>query len=81
MSTAEPPVEPSPPLVRVVRGSPTAEELAALVGVLVTRTGEPADTAAGGPAPSAWVASGRPEPTGVPGAPGPGAWRRSALPR
>jgi hypothetical protein len=63
------------PLFRVIRGTPTAHELAALVGALFTRTL---------PAPSApqvvsrWARSGRPN---VAGRPGPGAWRSSALPR
>ncbi|GGK31028.1 hypothetical protein GCM10010124_24830 [Pilimelia terevasa] len=60
--------------VRIVRGAPTDRELAALVGVLMTR-GRPA--AAPAPARSAWAAAGRP---GAP-RPGRGAWRRAALPR
>lgn len=64
-----------PPFLRVVRGEPTPVELAALVAVLAAR-------AAAGPGPpgprSAWA-----DPAarlGVPPAPGPSAWRRSALP-
>ena len=63
------------PLLRVVRGNPTAEELAALVAVLTAR-------AAAGPPPrrprSAWA-----DPARQLFAPrvGPDAWRRSALPR
>ncbi|MFI2665078.1 acyl-CoA carboxylase subunit epsilon [Micromonospora carbonacea] len=65
------------PLFRVTRGVPTAEELAALVGVIVART-RPA--AAPEPAaPSAWARSGRPR--GAALAAGPGAWRASGLPR
>jgi hypothetical protein len=63
--------------VRVVRGNPTAEEVAALVGVLMSprRTW----TAPDGPAaPSRWRASGLPAGEHRPG---PGAWRASALPR
>ncbi|MEV6372768.1 acyl-CoA carboxylase subunit epsilon [Micromonospora musae] len=62
------------PLLRVVRGVPTAEELAALVGAVVTRS-RPA--AAPAPAASAWARSGRPT-AGVTA--GPGAWRASGLP-
>jgi Acyl-CoA carboxylase epsilon subunit len=66
-----------PPLLRVVKGDPTPEELAALVAVVTARRG--AGTA---PAP-------RPRPVwGHPAAAmrralsaGPGAWRASALPR
>lgn len=69
------------PLLRVVRGAPTAEELAALVGVLMARSS--AGTAAPPPE-SAWVRLARPgaiTPSGLPARPGPGAWRASALPR
>ncbi|WP_433531464.1 acyl-CoA carboxylase subunit epsilon [Micromonospora sp. CA-263727] len=65
------------PLFRLVRGVPTAEELAALVGAIVARSRPMA-----GPAPtpvSAWARSGRPAGAGL--APGPGAWRASGLPR
>jgi hypothetical protein len=65
------------PLLRVVRGEPAADELAALVAVLTARA------AAGGAGRprlrSAWA-----DPAGrlrAPLAPGPAAWRRSALPR
>ncbi|WP_327039124.1 acyl-CoA carboxylase subunit epsilon [Micromonospora maris] len=64
------------PLLRIVRGVPTAEELAALVGAVFTRP------RAAGPAPaptSTWARSGRPGSNGH--LPGPGAWRASALPR
>ncbi|RIQ27377.1 acyl-CoA carboxylase subunit epsilon [Jiangella rhizosphaerae] len=67
----------TPPLFRVVNGTPTDEELAALVVVLTAK-------AAGGRAPSepprsAWSSywSTRRAPL----APGAGAWRASALPR
>ncbi|MEU4378982.1 acyl-CoA carboxylase epsilon subunit [Micromonospora echinofusca] len=63
------------PLFRVVRGVPTAEELAALVGAIVVRS-RPA--AASPPAAaSAWARSGRPAAAVA----GPGAWRASGLPR
>jgi Acyl-CoA carboxylase epsilon subunit len=62
------------PSLRVVRGEPTAEELAALVAVLAAR---PA-----GPPParlrSAWADPARL--LGLTHRPGPAGWRRSALP-
>jgi hypothetical protein len=66
--------EPTPAL-RVVRGAPTAEELAALVGVLLRRPAAPAP--AGASPPSRWRASALP---GVPLRAGPGAWRAYGLP-
>jgi len=64
--------------LRIVRGEPTAEELAALVAVLAARAAA-AGAAAARPRPrSAWA-----EPAArlrAPLAPGPAAWRRSALP-
>jgi hypothetical protein len=69
---------PGPPLLRVVRGDATAEEIAALVAVLVTRS---ADAGASGPARSvsgSW--SDRSGQIRRPLSSGPGAWRRSALP-
>jgi hypothetical protein len=65
------------PRLRVVRGDARPEEIAALVTVLLaTRAGE--DGAAPAPARSAWS---DPAPRlRVPPHPGPGAWRRSALP-
>ncbi|MCG5435017.1 acyl-CoA carboxylase subunit epsilon [Micromonospora foliorum] len=59
------------PLFRVVRGVPTAEELAALVGAILVRT-----RPAAAPAPattSAWARSGRPG--------SPRGWRAAGLPR
>lgn len=59
------------PLFRVVRGVPTAEELAALVGALIVRS-----RPAAAPAPattSAWARSARPA--------GRDTWRTSGLPR
>jgi hypothetical protein len=63
------------PALRVVRGTPTAEELAALVGALFSRrsTLAPAQP----PARSRWRASALP---GVPLRAGHGAWRASGLP-
>ncbi|MGN9774317.1 acyl-CoA carboxylase subunit epsilon [Micromonospora sp. H33] len=65
------------PLFRVVRGVPTAEELAALVGAIVVRSRR---AAAPAPTPvSAWACSARP--AGAAPTAGPGAWRASGLPR
>ena len=67
-----------PPLLRVVRGAATREEIAALVAVLLARS---ADAEAPGPARSvsnSW--SDRSRLLRRPLFPGPGAWRRSALP-
>ena len=62
------------PLLRVVRGEPSPEELAALVAVLTARGGAaPAEAPA---APRLWRTPLRPA---LP-LPGPGRWRTSALP-
>ena len=69
------PVETNPPALRVVKGQPSAEELAALVAV-VASLGEPAR-----PAPRRtpeWNAARRLQ--RVVHRPGPGAWRASSLP-
>jgi len=66
------------PLLRVVRGDATPEEIAALVAVLLARS---ADAEALGPARSvsgSWADRSRL--LRRPLSPGPGAWRRSALP-
>jgi acyl-CoA carboxylase epsilon subunit-like protein len=64
------------PDLRVVRGTPTAEELAAIVGVLWSRAA--AVVAAPPPlAASRWRASALPHPRGLP-RPGRGAWSASA---
>jgi Acyl-CoA carboxylase epsilon subunit len=63
------------PMLRVVRGEPTAEELAALLVVLTARAATAPTLARPG---SAWA-----DPAGGlrrPLSPGTGAWRRSALP-
>ncbi|MER7169360.1 acyl-CoA carboxylase subunit epsilon [Micromonospora sp. NPDC000207] len=65
------------PLFRVVRGTPTAEELAALTGVLTSRS--LSTTTPSPPAPSTWARSARPAATAP--TPGPNAWRSSGLPR
>ncbi|MEU8422498.1 acyl-CoA carboxylase subunit epsilon [Micromonospora sp. NPDC048835] len=59
------------PLFRVVRGVPTAEELAALVGAIIIRS-RPA-TAPVPATTSAWARSGRPGTSR--------GWRASSLPR
>ena len=62
---------------RVVRGQPTAEEVAALMTVLMSR---PVPVPAAVEDVSAWWRSGLPDrPNWT--RPGPGAWRQSALPR
>jgi Acyl-CoA carboxylase epsilon subunit len=71
---------PAEPLLRVVRGDAAglaAEEIAALVAVLmVSRAGQ--EGAAPASSRSAW--SDRPARLRMAPHPGPGAWRRSALP-
>ncbi len=70
--------DPAPkPALRVVRGDATPEEIAALVAVLLSRPGH--DEALPVPARSAWAD--RASQLRRPLHPGPGAWRRSALPR
>jgi hypothetical protein len=64
------------PVLRVVRGEPTDEELAALVAVLSTLGSEPETPEA---TRSAW--SDRRVLVREPLAHGPGAWRASGLPR
>jgi hypothetical protein len=78
---ANPPADndqpPSEPLLRVVRGDASPEEIAALVAVLAARQAgadEPPE-----PTRSAW--SDRSAQLRYPLSPGPGAWRRSSLPR
>jgi hypothetical protein len=68
--------EPARPFLRIVRGNPTEEEVAALIAVLASVGGsaEPDRT----PAP-AWAAHHRKVRVTLPH--GPGGWRSSALPR
>lgn len=66
------------PLLRVVRGEPTPEELAALVAVLVARASAGGRTTRA-ERPAGWAAYWRQ--VGAPLRPGPGAWRSSGLPR
>jgi hypothetical protein len=63
------------PYLQVVRGEPTPEELAALVAVLAARS---VPVAAPPRVRSAWSDPARG--FGLVRRPGPGAWRRSALP-
>jgi hypothetical protein len=76
------------PTLRVIRGDATPEEIAAVVAVLLSRRtagleaadrDRAPDRAAAAPRPSTW--SDRPGLLRRPLHPGPGAWRRSALPR
>jgi hypothetical protein len=64
------------PFLRVVHGDATPEEIAALVAVLLSRPA--VEAPAPRPAPSAWADRSRL--LRRPLHPGPGAWRRSALP-
>ncbi|HVQ86872.1 MAG TPA: acyl-CoA carboxylase subunit epsilon [Actinomycetes bacterium] len=69
--------QPPGPLLRVVTGEPSADELAALVAVVTSRGGSPTPEP---PAPrSAWAAKSRL--VRPPLRPGPTAWRASAWPR
>ena len=63
------------PLLRVVKGDPSAEEVAALVAVLASM-GDPAPAPRRSPE---WSAHHRKVRTTLPH--GPGGWRSSALPR
>lgn len=69
-------------MIRIVRGNPTPEELAAALAVVRARA--VAAASAGDPPsghrPSAWSDPARTVPTGVP-RPGPGVWRATYQPR
>ena len=65
-----------PVALRVVRGTPSDEELAALVVVLASRAGTPDAPPPAGP--TAWTTSARGGRSLPP--PGPGAWVRSGRP-
>jgi hypothetical protein len=71
--------ETAEPAFRVVRGVPTDEELAALVGVLLWARVPAVAPASGSAAAAAWALSARPAPAGLRA--GVGAWRASGLPR
>ncbi|WP_049575043.1 acyl-CoA carboxylase epsilon subunit [Streptomyces sp. SBT349] len=69
-------------MIRVLKGNPTPEELAAAVAVVRARAAAAAAAAAPGPAPRArgvWSDPARTLP-GAPPAPGPDAWRTSYWP-
>jgi hypothetical protein len=66
-------------VLRVVRGDATPEEIAALVAVLMAAASAGEGEQAAAPVRSAW--SERSRQLRAPLFPGPGAWRRSALPR
>jgi hypothetical protein len=68
--------EPERPVLRVVRGTPDALELAALIAVVAASGGDDSD-AAPAPVRSAWAAPGR----SVRGALPTGGWRTSLAPR
>ncbi|NED99736.1 acyl-CoA carboxylase subunit epsilon [Phytoactinopolyspora halotolerans] len=70
---------PAEPLVRVVKGEPTDEEVAALTAVLAAKAAAVSPADASRARPSTWAAYWRTVRT--PPRPGPGAWRASALPR
>lgn len=76
MTQDQPDAAPARPLLRVVRGNPTPEELAALLAVVASR-GAAAPAPEPAP-PSRWAsrAAGLRRPL----SPGPGAWRASGLP-
>ncbi len=65
--------EPATPLFSVVKGEPTAEELAAIAAVVVS-LGAPSEAAAPKPNVRHWV---RRQQLRLDPAPGPGAWKRS----
>ncbi|WP_369207096.1 acyl-CoA carboxylase subunit epsilon [Streptomyces sp. PU-14G] len=72
------PQAPEPP-IRVVRGNPTPEELAAALAVVRARASAVAPGEPGRRVPSAWSQPARTVPRGLP-QPGPGAWRRTYWP-
>lgn len=65
------------PLFKITRGTPTAEELAALVGIVIA--GCRSNPTPPSPAASAWSRSARPGALAAT-RPRPGAWRESELP-
>ena len=69
---------PSQPLLRVVRGDATPEEIAALVVVLLARQADDEPPAPDRSVPGFW--SDRASQLRRPLYPAPGAWRRSGLP-
>jgi hypothetical protein len=71
------PDQPAAPVLRVVRGNPDAEELAAIVTVLAAASASAAATDAYRPRPSAWAAHSRSVRAPLPS----GGWARSTAPR
>ena len=78
-SPAESPAEPQTPLLRVVKGDPTPEEVAALVGVVSAMAAGAATAGAKAAPRPEWSAHHR-KVRGI-HRHGPGAWRAHALPR
>ena len=76
--TADDDQPPSRPLLRVVRGDATPEEIAALVAVLMGRSADAGAPSQGRSAQGFW--SDRASQLRRPLHPAPGAWRRSSLP-
>jgi hypothetical protein len=70
--------EPARPVLRVIRGDATPEEVAALLAVVAARSRSVPGPAGRRPS-SAWTD--RSQILRAPVAPGPGAWRQSAWPR
>jgi Acyl-CoA carboxylase epsilon subunit len=68
--------QPTVPVLSVLRGEPTPDELAALLLVLASH--QPSRRAEPGQRPSLWSSRGRA--LGAPLFPGAGAWRASGLP-
>ncbi|QDO90251.1 acyl-CoA carboxylase subunit epsilon [Ornithinimicrobium ciconiae] len=68
----------STPVLKVVSGNPTAEEVAALTAVLAVVGGGDSGEATATPTTSLWGRSARLPAQRV--TPGPGAWRASAMP-
>jgi Acyl-CoA carboxylase epsilon subunit len=77
------PTQPEPgsvrPVLRVVRGAPTDDEVAALVVALLAATSRAGAAPAPGPSTSLWRNRSRNIRPAV--SPSPGAWRASGLPR
>ncbi|HEY1671638.1 MAG TPA: acyl-CoA carboxylase subunit epsilon [Streptosporangiaceae bacterium] len=73
----QPPDQPREPMLRIVRGDATPEEIAAILAVLALR-GKPAPPARSRTL-SIWADRGRLMRESV--SPSPGGWRRSAFPR
>lgn len=76
-STAQPPAQPDPPVLRVLSGEPSPEDLAVITAILSAAGSTNADTT--DQPPRTWAAYWRQvRPTMRPG---PGAWRASSRPR